>query len=48
MAGLRPPRDEAVGRGSELDFSLLGHFKGVIHLDAKVADGTLQSMDFST
>ena len=38
----RPPRDEAVARASELDFRLFGHFKGVVHLDAEVADGTLQ------
>jgi hypothetical protein len=38
----RPPRDEAVSRASELDFRLFGHLEGVIHLDAKVTDGTLK------
>ena len=32
----------AVGRASKLDFRLFGHLEGVIHLDAKVADGTLK------
>jgi hypothetical protein len=38
----RPPRDEAVGAATGLDFRLLGHLEGIIHLDAKVANGTLK------
>jgi len=42
LAGSRPPHDEAVGETSELDFGLFSHLEGVVHLDAKVADGTLK------